>query len=475
MKSGGRDAVIASEGFASFVCLSGRLVERALSQVGGFDILQSYTSDGPGSRRVSSSQILSETLSFEYDYLKGRPVMDIQVSPHTDTQAALFLVAYGAVNQARRSPSHDSKPTLTVYSLMSQAALSSASSSMNGGGSGNYSYMEGSGDGAAGLVCIWHSGVTSSPEKKLTAPSPVLAAQFHTEDQNLVIGSCYNGQVVMWDLRNSSSLPVQRSNLSGKGHKHPVYSIAMSSSSASYELITVSTDGHLCHWDIQRLSEPISSVSLQLSGPPLADANAASVFNTLSVTSTVLSNSDSAGYEAIFGSENGKLYRIAMPYRAFDAISQVKAHQGLISSMHRNPGGGKFFRDLLLTSSLDWTVKLWNTSAGHFEEPLLELLAPTYDYVCDVKWSPLNASLFSTITSAGVVTVWDISKSITEPQDSLNILTDTGASSSTGPTYALNKSVWSCDGCSIYVGDTKGCKCWTPASGFFVEPILGVF
>jgi WD40 repeat protein len=61
-----------------------------------------------------------------------------------------------------------------------------------------------------------------------------------------------------------------------------------------------------------------------------------------------------------------------------------------------------------------------------FEEPLLELVAPTYDYVCDVKWSPVNGSLFSTITSGGVLAIWDISRSIVEPQDSMDILNESG-------------------------------------------------
>lgn len=149
------------------------------------------------------------------------------------------------------------------------------------------------------------------------------------------------------------------------------------------------------------------------------------------------------------------MYRLVLPHRSSDSITAVNAHQGLISSMHRNPSGSKFLKDLLLTSSLDWTIKLWNVSDQGFNEPLLELVSPTYDYVCDVKWSPVNSALFTTITSGGMLTLWDLSKSILEPQDSLHILKD--SSSSSQGLYALNKLAWSIDGMSIYVGDTKGC------------------
>jgi WD40 repeat protein len=156
----------------------------------------------------------------------------------------------------------------------------------------------------------------------------------------------------------------------------------------------------------------------------------------------------------------------------------------MVSSMQRHPGSGKFYKDLLLTSSLDWTVKLWNlASPGGFENPLLELVifssfnfviviqafllisfvldyrlvSATYDYVCDVRWSPTNPAVFCTITSGGVLTLWDLSKSTLESQDYFNVLKDSASSVPPGAgSLALNKVAWSLDGSSIYVGDTRG-------------------
>ena len=455
--NGGKEAVLNSDKFSRFVLSSCRLVERAMSQASSFDILMDITSSGhEGTKR--HSDMLTDISLFECDYLKGRPVLDIQFSPHTDLQQDVFLVAYGSIGQASLGP--DGKPYVPSQDNTNNDHT------------------------AGGLVCLWHSAVSSSPEKRLYAPSPVLATRFHADDQNLVVGSCYNGQIVLWDLRLNSSMPVQRSNLAGKGHKHPVYSMIMSSTAASCELITVSTDGYLCHWDVQRLADPVSSVVLHLpqagqydtslgttgsgAGGATAGGNSG-VFNSLSVTSTVLGHNDTQK-EAIFGSENGNLYRVSLPYRSTDSVTQIDAHKGLVSSMNRNPHGGKFCKDLLLTSSLDWTVKLWNTLPSSFNnEPLLEVVAPSYDYICDVQWSPTNPTLFSTITSGGVLTIWDLSKSILEAQDSFNILKDQSAITNNGNNgisdmnsgidghlCALNKLVWSVDGLSLYVGDTKG-------------------
>lgn len=85
------------------------------------------------------------------------------------------------------------------------------------------------------------------------------------------------------------------------------------------------------------------------------------------------------------------------------------------------------------------------------------LVSVTYDYVCDVRWSPTNPAVFCTITSGGMLTLWDLSKSTLEAQDYFNVLKDSPSSASSGASsIALNKLAWSLDGSSLYVGDTRG-------------------
>ena len=43
----------------------------------------------------------------------------------------------------------------------------------------------------------------------------------------MVLGGCYSGQILLWDMKGNKTLPVQRSSMSGKGHKHPDYAMAM--------------------------------------------------------------------------------------------------------------------------------------------------------------------------------------------------------------------------------------------------------
>lgn len=89
---------------------------------------------------------------------------------------------------------------------------------------------------------------------------------------------------------------------------------------------------------------------------------------------------------------------------------------------------------------------------------MLEFFAPTYDYICDAKWSPINGPVFSTITSGGTVALWNLAKSVIEPTDTLILNKNVSGpqSSSKLNRAALNKFTWLRDGRKIVAGDAKG-------------------
>jgi dynein intermediate chain len=161
-----------------------------------------------------------------------------------------------------------------------------------------------------------------------------------------------------------------------------------------------------------------------------------------------------------------------VPTACFILALQVDAHFGFITSIEPHPSRSSKYKHLLLSSSLDWTVKLWDLK--NFSQPLIEFFTPSYDYVCDVQWSPVHPAVFVTVTSGGRIALWNLARSSTEPVDALNIATDMeelsaavsgvsvggtrGAEGSTaaGGARALNKVVWARDGLSVLCGDSQG-------------------
>ena len=86
--------------------------------------------------------------------------------------------------------------------------------------------------------------------------SPVMSVAFSKFHPNYVIGGTYSGQIVLWDTRSGKRTPIQRSPLSSSAHTHPIYSLDVVGSQNAHNLISVSTDGKMCSWNLDMLSQP---------------------------------------------------------------------------------------------------------------------------------------------------------------------------------------------------------------------------
>ena len=62
-------------------------------------------------------------------------------------------------------------------------------------------------------------------------------------------------------------------------------------------------------------------------------------------------------------------------------------------------------RRLLLSSSVDWTVRLWDLQLR--PKPLMSF-ASNSDYIYDVQWSPTHPAVFATADGSGAVDVWSL-------------------------------------------------------------------
>ena len=93
-----------------------------------------------------------------------------------------------------------------------------------------------------------------------------------------------------------------------------------------------------------------------------------------------------------------------------------RGHAGPVTGLHFHPGTGPIdLSDLFLTSSVDWTVKLWRAKAGtksgagnapvhSFEE--------ADDYVFDVKWHPNHPAMFGTVDGTGKFDLWNLNQDV---------------------------------------------------------------
>ncbi|KAI0018515.1 cytoplasmic dynein-like protein 1 intermediate chain 2 [Xylariomycetidae sp. FL0641] len=368
-------AVTASDDFYDFVDRATKVIERALDVSNEYDILTDYSlqahdlededeqagnTGGKGRRRVK------EVVQF-YDerWSKKRVVSGIDFSPKFPE---LVLASYTKNPAAPHDPD--------------------------------------------GIVQVWNQHLHDRPEFLFHAQSDILTAKFSPFHPNLIVGGTYSGQVLLWDTR-AKAAPVQKTPLTGSGHSHPVYSVDIVGTQNANNIISVSTDGTLCVWSVDMLAQP--QEALTLTTPPPAK------FEDLAPTTMAFPSADPTYF--LLGSEEGSIYPCHRYDRAgakagVDARVSYKGHAAPVMSVDFHPARGPVdLGDLVISSSLDWSVKLWKVrapaatstiveSAGTAVSPLMEFVRE--DVVYDAAWSPVRPGVFAAVDGAGALELWDL-------------------------------------------------------------------
>lgn len=367
-----------------------------------------------------------------------------------------------------------------------------------------------------GLVLIWNMHLSERPEFIFQAQTDVLSVCFSPFHPNLIIGGTYSGQILIWDTRSraragagaiavagagggggsssSSSgsigaLPSLKTPLSAlTGHTHPVYSLSVVGTQNANHLITASTDGLVCSWMLpDMLARPVDTLQL------LNQAHAKT--DEVSVTSLGFLQQGRVETNAFWvGTEDGSVWMASRYDRAGAKAGlqpgggAVGAHAAPVTSLdfHRASGGasgshhgvsGIDFSDLLLTSSMDWTARLWrvpNASASaasvNASTPLRgasgsiggsistglsssmaamasvqsqgKVMTPLFtfddysDYVLCVQWHPTHPSLFATCDASGVLHVHDLLRDVERPVAQVRVGVDGAGGIQAGPAVA---------------------------------------
>uniref|UniRef100_A0A8C7ZSV8 Dynein, cytoplasmic 1, intermediate chain 2b n=1 Tax=Oryzias sinensis TaxID=183150 RepID=A0A8C7ZSV8_9TELE len=282
-----------------------------------------------------------------------------------------------------------------------------------------------------GVALVWNLKYKKpTPEYIFHCQSEVMSAGFAKFHPNLVVGGTYSGQIVLWDNRSNKRTPVQRTPLSAAAHTHPVYCVNVVGSQNAHNLISISTDGKMCSWSLDMLSQPQDSLELVFKQS-----------KAVAVTSMAFPLGDVNNF--VVGSEDGSVYT-ACRHGSKAGITEVfEGHHGPVTGLSCHSAVGPVdFSHLFISSSFDWTVKLWSTRSTR---PLYSF-EDSCDYVYDAMWSPTHPALFACVDLSGRLDVWNLNNDTEVPTASVGV--DGGA--------ALNRVRWSHTGREIAIGDSEG-------------------
>ena len=339
-----------------------------------------------------------------------------------------------------------------------------------------------------GCIAIWNFMLPTYPEYTLTAQNMITSTHFHPTDPFFIFGSTINGQILMWDLRNNKQKPIQRSNFSN-GHSAPVFTMSFlpnikqkqaeiakkkglskqkqnkkqdSSSHDVQHILSVSNDGKLCIWRTDQLSvKPLNQSILK----PSDDQSTA---RQIELITTCFDYSYRDHGNVILGSDEGYLYKAEIfnqnnnNDQSLSIKESINGHYGPITNLNFFPikhySKTYNFKDnatgLYLTSSYDWTVKLWHnkigTKLGKHNNGPISVFDQMTDYVYDVKWNiGGKPGVFACCDGEGKINLFDLTKDFKHPICEPIKITER-------KNIAATTIEWTLDGKYLACGDSDG-------------------
>jgi len=144
----------------------------------------------------------------------------------------------------------------------------------------------------------------------------------------------------------------------------------------------------------------------------------------VSVTSMGFADQDTTRF--CVGTEEGAIYEAGRYNRAgakagISGSEIYKGHAGPVTGLHFHPLSGPIdFSDLFLSSSVDWTSRLWRARSANAPRtappgqiqhlPPILTFEESSDYVYDVKWHPKHPALFAQVDGAGKFDIYNLNQ-----------------------------------------------------------------
>ncbi|TIC31554.1 WD40 repeat-like protein [Wallemia mellicola] len=395
-------------------------IEQEIHELTEEERLAVYTSPDFGDFVESSSKIIQRALSDNYDITRDyRMAMDS--ATHESESRNMKLLCSFADDRWTKNRSVTAVDWSHIFSELSLAAYNKNTASFND---------------PNGIVAIWNMHLLDRPEFVLHSQSDVLSATFSPFHANLIFGGTYSGQILLWDTR-AKSTPVLKTPLSATGHTHPVYDMQVVGTQNANNLMTTSTDGLVCSWTVDMLAQPQESLELSRTGHNKTDE--------VAITCLDLPHAETMSFYV--GTEEGAIYHAHRHDRAgvkagVDHNEIYAGHNAPINSLNFHPlyrttTNAIDFTDLFLTTSLDWTIKLWSTKGSpavngqqQHHNPLQTFNEHT-DCVYDAQWHPHHPAVFGSVDGCGEFKLWN-----------LNMDTEVPISNASPSNKAINKMSW---------------------------------
>ena len=257
-----------------------------------------------------------------------------------------------------------------------------------GFGSFDYSHTSVSG----GFVATYSLKNVNYPQKMILS-SGVCCMDWNPSRPSLLAIGMYDGNVGVTDTLSDEKEFVYHSGHENVDQTDPVWELSWTSDPSSLSFDTVSANGRITRWRVERSKLESDTVFDLVRNDELSHAKQTVLSG--SFTGLCLDYSD----DLLIGTEEGPILKCSQHLQSID---RFVGHPLAVYTVRRNP----FDREIFVSCSADWTIKLWH--ASQYVAPLCTLEAGQGASIGDVAWSPTISTMFATVNGEGTVTFFDL-------------------------------------------------------------------
>lgn len=295
-----------------------------------------------------------------------------------------------------------------------------------------------------GLACCWNLKNPEYPERVFHTKAGVTAIDFSGSNPNLLAVGLYDGTVSIYNVRSTKDSPVLDSFECAGKHSSPVWQLVWvdrdrgTGDDKAETLVSICADGRIVQWSIRKGFECSDLMKLKRTVPKNQQKKKEKAEAFISRQAPGLCfdfhSKDTNIYLA--GTEEGAIHKCSCSYNE-QYLDTYIGHTGPIYKLRWSP----FSPDVFLSSSSDWTIRLWSQSEM---KPAINFHSST-KAVHDICWSPYHPAVFCSVNE-GAIEIWDLAQSTLDPI----IL------SLASPGVKLSCAIFSKNSNSILVGDSDG-------------------
>nr|XP_039271960.1 dynein intermediate chain 4, axonemal-like [Styela clava] len=295
-----------------------------------------------------------------------------------------------------------------------------------------------------GLACCWNLKNPEYPERVFHTKAGVTAIDFSSANPNLLAVGLYDGTVCIYNVRSTKDSPVLDSFECIGKHSSPVWQLCWidrdrgTGDEKSEVLISICADGRIVQWSIRKGFECTDLMKLKRTVAKNQQKKKEKAEAFISRQAPGLCFDFHAKDTNIYlaGTEEGAIHKCSCSYNE-QYLDTYVGHTGPMYKIRWSP----FSPDVFLSSSADWSIRLWMQSEL---KPVLNLFSST-KAVHDICWSPYNPTVFCSVNE-GSVEIWDLSINTLDP-----IIVSLAS-----PGIKLSCATFSKNSNSILVGDSDG-------------------